>query len=51
MTERTRRLLQKADKAVAKSIRLAEALRLEAQGLGRVRFKDGVGYWISTVQQ
>lgn len=26
-------------------ITLAEALELEAQGHGRVRFRDGVGHW------
>ena len=51
MTKRTLRLLQKADKAAVKTIKLADALRLEAQNLGKVRFKDGCGYWLPAVMQ
>ena len=51
MTKRTLRLLKKADAAAVKTIKLADALRLEAQNLGKVRFVGGVGVWIPTVQQ
>ena len=48
MTKRTLRLLQKADAAAVKTIRLADALRLEAMNLGKVRFLQGVGYFLPT---
>jgi hypothetical protein len=38
-------LLKEADHLGAKTIRLAEALRLEAKGLGRIFFEQGRGIW------
>jgi hypothetical protein len=42
----TRELLEAADWAGARCIRLAEALRLEALNLGKVKFIDGRGWWL-----
>ena len=45
MQRRTLRLLVKADKVIAKTITMADAIRLEAKGLGKAFVQGGVWVW------